>query len=135
MRRATKAQEPTRSCRFLGPGNGNKELCGRKCRRLKLEQKLKLAGLKVRIRRELLKNSQKDMNSWTALMNSPTNHGLSDTFIEDGHESPNRRPGSLHPVDWVNLHSVCMPLRMMKKYLYPTIKLSSCTFFVSEEEI
>jgi hypothetical protein len=84
-----------------------------------LDQKLKQAGIKLR--RELLSTCQDDLDAWTALMNPPSAHTASHTLVlEMAMNLPAEDRDHFTPL---GDHDVCMPLRIMEKYLYPTIKL------------
>ena len=83
-----------------------------------LDQRLKAAGIKLR--RELLTTCQADIDAWTALMNPPSVHTASHTLVEMAMNLPTEDRDLFTPL---GDHSVCMPLRLMEKYLYPTIRL------------
>jgi hypothetical protein len=83
-----------------------------------LEQKLKKADIKLR--REILMNTQNDLNSCSLLMSPPSIHEASHTLVEMLLNIPVEDRDHFTPL---GESSVCMPLRMFEKYLYPTIKL------------
>ena len=83
-----------------------------------LDQKLKTAGIKLR--RELLMTCQSDIDAWTALLNPPSVHTASHTLVEMAMNLPEEDRDLFTPL---GDHAVCMPLHLMEKYLYPTIKL------------
>ncbi len=83
-----------------------------------LEQKLKLAG--INLRRELLKTSLRDFNAWKALVCPPSVHRSALTLAEMIARIPNEDKEQFRPLGEAG---VVMPLRMMEKYLLPTIKL------------
>jgi hypothetical protein len=83
-----------------------------------LEQKLKLAGIKLR--KELLLRAHNDIDAWSLLYNPPSIHEASHTLVEMLLNIPVDDREHFAPL---NETSVCMPLRIMEKYLYPTIKL------------
>ncbi len=61
-----------------------------------------------------------DLDHWTALMNPPSVHTASHTLVEMAMNLPSEDRELFTPL---GDHGVCMPLRLMEKYLYPTIKL------------
>jgi hypothetical protein len=83
-----------------------------------LEQKLKLAG--INLRRELLKTSLRDFNAWKALVCAPSVHQSTLTLAEKIARIPEEDKEQFSPLGEAG---VVMPLRMMEKYLLPTIKL------------
>jgi hypothetical protein len=83
-----------------------------------LEQKLKLAG--INLRRELLKTSLRDINAWKALVCPPSVHQSTLTLAEMIAHIPDEDKEQFSPLGEAG---VVMPLRMMEKYLLPTIKL------------
>ncbi len=83
-----------------------------------LEQKLKLAGIKLR--RELLMNAHNDIEAWSLLYNPPSIHGASHSLVEMLLNIPEEDREHFAPLGET---SVCMPLRVMERYLYPTMKL------------
>ncbi len=83
-----------------------------------LEQKLKLAGIKLR--RELLMNAHNDIEAWSLLYSPPSIHEASHTLVEMLLNIPEEDREHFAPL---GEESVCMPLRVMEKYLYPTMKL------------
>jgi hypothetical protein len=84
-----------------------------------LEQKLKVAGIKLR--RELLLSAHNDLEAWSLLYSPPSIHETSHTLVKMLLNIPAEDRDHFTPLGEV---SVCMPLRMMEKYfLYPTIKL------------
>jgi hypothetical protein len=83
-----------------------------------LEQKLKLAGIKLR--RELLMSTHNDIEAWSLLYNPPSIHEASHTLAEMFLNIPVEDRDHFAPLGET---SVCMPLRVMEKYLYPTMKL------------
>ena len=83
-----------------------------------LEQKLKLAGIKLR--RELLLNAHNDIEAWSLLYSPPSIHEASHTLAEMLLNIPEEDRDQFAPLGEA---SVCMPLRVMEKYLCPTMKL------------
>jgi hypothetical protein len=83
-----------------------------------LDQRLKAAGIKLR--RELLQNCRDDLDHWTALMNPPSVHTALHTLVEMAVNLPSEDRDLFTPL---GDHGVCMPLRLMEKYLFPTIRL------------
>ena len=83
-----------------------------------LDQMLKTAGIKLR--RELLMTCQSGIDAWTALLNPPSVHTASHTLVEMAMNLSAEDRDLFTPL---GDHGVCMPLRLMEKYLYPTIKL------------
>jgi hypothetical protein len=83
-----------------------------------LEQKLKKVGIKLR--RELLMNAHNDLEAWSLLYSPPSIHEASHTLAEMLLNIPSENRDHFTPLGEA---PVCMPLRMMEKYLYPTIKL------------
>ena len=83
-----------------------------------LERKLKLAGIKLR--RELLMNAHNDIEAWSLLYNPPSIHEASHSLVEMLLNIPEEDREHFAPLGET---SVCMPLRVMEKYLYPTMKL------------
>jgi hypothetical protein len=85
---------------------------------VELEQKLKLAG--INLRRELLKTSLRDFNAWKALVCPPSVHQSALTLAEMIARIPNEDKEQFSSLGEA---VVVMSLRMMEKYLLPTIKL------------
>jgi hypothetical protein len=83
-----------------------------------LEQKLKLSGIKLR--RELPMSAQNDSDSWTTLMTPPLNHEPSRTLTQMLLHLPTVDRDNFIPL---GDNSVSMPIWVMEKYLFPTIKL------------
>ncbi len=83
-----------------------------------LEQNLKLSGIKLR--RELLMSAQNDFDSWATLMTPPSTHEASRTLTQMLLHLPNVDRDNFVPL---GDNSVSMPLWVMEKYLFPTIKL------------
>jgi hypothetical protein len=83
-----------------------------------LEQKLKVAGIKLR--RLFLLSAHNDIEAWSLLYSSPSIHEASHTLAEMLLNIPVEDRDHFTPLGEA---SVCMPPRVMKKYLYPTIKL------------
>jgi hypothetical protein len=83
-----------------------------------LEQNLKLAG--INLRRELLKTSLRDFNAWRALVCPPSVHQSTLTLADMIARIPKENKEQFSPLGEAG---VVMPLRMMEKYLLPTIKL------------
>ncbi len=63
---------------------------------------------------------QNDINAWTALMNRPSVHTSSRTLVEMAMNLPVEDRDLFTPLED---HAVCMPMRLMEKYLYPSIML------------
>ena len=82
-----------------------------------LDQRMKAAG--IRLRRELLTTCQNDIDAWTALMIPPSVHTSSQTLVEMAMNLPAEDRDLVTPL---GDHAVCMPMRLMEKYLYPSIK-------------
>ncbi len=83
-----------------------------------LKQNLKLAGIKLR--RELLLNAHNDLDSWSLLMSPPSIYEAFHTLVEMLLNIPAEDRD--HFTRLVEA-SVCMPLRILEKYFYLTIKL------------
>jgi hypothetical protein len=83
-----------------------------------LEQKLKLAG--INLRRELLQASHVDFDAWTALVLPASTHQSTRTLADMVARLPKEDQAKFKPLSEAN---VVMPLRMMEKYLQPTIVL------------
>jgi hypothetical protein len=83
-----------------------------------LEQKLKLAG--INLRRELLQASHVDFESWAALVMPASVHQSTNSLASMIARIPKEDREQFKPLGEAN---VVMPLRMMEKYLQPTIKL------------
>jgi hypothetical protein len=83
-----------------------------------LEQKLKVAGIKLR--RQLLLSAHNDIDSWSLLYSPLSIHEASHTLAEMLLNIPVEDRGHFTPLCEA---SVCMPLRVMEKYLYLTMKL------------
>jgi hypothetical protein len=83
-----------------------------------LEQKLKLAGIKLR--REFLLSAHNDIEAWSLLYSPPSIHEASHTLAEMLLNIPEEDRDQFAPLGEA---AVCMPLRVMEKYLYPTMKL------------
>jgi hypothetical protein len=83
-----------------------------------LDQRMKAAGIKLR--RELLTSCQNDIDAWTALMNPPSVHTSSRTLVEMAMNLPSENRDLFTPL---GDHAVCMPMRLMEKYLCPSIML------------
>ncbi len=83
-----------------------------------LEQKLKLAG--INLRRELLKASHGDFEAWSALVLPSSTHQSTRTLADMVVRLPKEDQAQFKPLGEAN---VVMPLRMMEKYLQPTIIL------------
>jgi hypothetical protein len=83
-----------------------------------LEPKLKLAG--IDLRRELLKASHSGFDAWTALVCPPSMHQSTLTLADLIARIPKEGKEQFKPLGETN---VVMPLRMMEKYLLPTLKL------------
>jgi hypothetical protein len=83
-----------------------------------LEQKLKVAGIKLR--RQLLLSAHNDIEAWSLLYSPPSIHEASHTLAEMLLNIPVEDRDHFMPLGEA---SVCMPLRVMERYLYPTIKL------------
>jgi hypothetical protein len=71
-----------------------------------LEQRLKMAGIKLR--RELLLNAHKDIDSWSLLFSPPSIHESSHTLVEMLLNIPIEDRDHFTPL---GESSVCMPLR------------------------
>ncbi len=85
-----------------------------------LGQKLKLAG--INLRRELLQTSHNDFHAWTALVMPSSVHQPSSALADLIARIPKEDKEQFKPLGEANVVT-CMPLRMMEKYLLPTIKL------------
>jgi hypothetical protein len=83
-----------------------------------LEQNLKLSGIKLR--RELLMSAQNDFDSWATLMTPPSIHEASRTLTQMLLHLPTVDRDNFVPL---GDNSLSMPLWVMEKYLFPTIKL------------
>jgi hypothetical protein len=83
-----------------------------------IEQKLKLAD--INLRRKLLKTSLWDFNAWRALVCPPSVHQSTLILAEMIARIPEEDKEQFSPLGEAG---VVMPLRMMEKYLLPTIKL------------
>jgi hypothetical protein len=83
-----------------------------------LEQKLKLAG--INLRRKLLQASHIDFEAWTALVMPSSVHQATMTLADMVTRIPKEDKEQFKPLGEAN---VVMPLRMMEKYLQPTIRL------------
>ncbi len=83
-----------------------------------LEQKLKVAGIKLR--RELLMSAHNDIEAWSLLYSPPSIHEACHSLAEMLLNIPEEDRDQFAPLGEA---SVCMPLRVMEKYLYPTMKL------------
>jgi hypothetical protein len=83
-----------------------------------LEQKLKLAG--INLRRELLQASHVDFEAWSAFVLPASTHQSTRTLADMIVCLPKEDQAQFKPLGEAN---VFMPLRMMEKYLQPTIVL------------
>jgi hypothetical protein len=83
-----------------------------------LEQKLKLAG--INLRRELLQASHNDFEAWVALVLPSSTHQSTRALTDMVVRLPKEDQAQFKPLGEAN---VVMPLRMMEKYLQPTIVL------------
>ncbi len=83
-----------------------------------LEQKLKLVG--INLRREILKIAHDDIDAWTALVSPPSVHQVTRTLMDLIAHISKEDKEQFTPLGETD---VVMPLRMMEKYLLPTIKI------------
>jgi hypothetical protein len=83
-----------------------------------LEQKLKVAGIKLM--RQLLLSAHNDIEAWSILNSPPSIHEASHALAEMLLNIPVEDRDHFAPLGEA---SGCMPLRVMEKYLYPTMKL------------
>jgi hypothetical protein len=83
-----------------------------------VEQKLKMAG--INLRRELLQTSHNDFDAWTALVMPSSVHQATSALADLIALIPKEDKEQFKPLGEAN---VVMSLRMMEKYLLPTIRL------------
>jgi hypothetical protein len=82
-----------------------------------LEQRLKKAGIKLR--KELLVSAHNDLDSWLLLFSPPFIHETSHTLVEMVLNKKNIPAKDRDHFTPFGESSVCIPLRMLEKYMYP----------------